>query len=190
MDGGSFSQLIYLLVLLGAVGGWVIVEYRDRLGLALRTGLAWALIFLGAMAGYGLWSDLRTDVQRQAVMVGDRLEVPRSADGHYYLTLNMRGKPVSFMVDTGATNVVLSRADARRIGIEVEDLVYLGEAQTANGTVRTSRVVIDDVALGPWRDQSLPAWVNEGDMDGSLLGMEYLGLFHIEIAGDRMVLRR
>ncbi len=190
MDGGNFGQLAYLLILLVAVGGWIVVEYRGRIGVALRTGLAWGLIFLGMVAGYGLWTDLRSDVTRQAVMVGDRLEVPRAPDGHYYLTLNIGDTPVEFMVDTGATNVVLSRADAKRIGIDPAVLVYLGEAQTANGAVRTARVKISDVALGPWRDETLPAWVNDGEMDGSLLGMDYLGMFRIELAGDRMVLRR
>ena len=190
MTGGSFGQLAYLMILLVAVGGWLVVEYRGRIGAALRTGLAWALIFLGVAAGYGLWTDMRSDLRRQAVMIGNQLEVPRAPDGHYYLTLTIEGKPVEFMVDTGATNVVLTRRDAERLGIDPAGLVYLGQAQTANGTVRTARVRIGDVSLGPWHDDSLPAWVNDGDMDGSLLGMDYLGLFHIELAGDRMVLRR
>jgi aspartyl protease family protein len=190
MDNNTLLRLVYLVLLLCAVGGWVLVEYRNRFGQALRTSLAWALIFVGLMAGYGLWTDLRSDVQRQAVMVGGAMEVPRSPDGHYYLTLDVAGKPISFMVDTGATNVVLSKSDAQSLGIDTEALVYLGEAQTANGIVRTSRVKLADVTLGPWSDPVLPAWVNDGAMDGSLLGMDYLGKFHIEFAGDRMLLRR
>jgi aspartyl protease family protein len=116
--------------------------------------------------------------------------VPRAPDGHYYLTLEVAGTPVEFMVDTGATNVVLSRRDAERVGVDLDGLMYLGQAQTANGTVRTARVRLDDVTLGPWRDDRIAAWVNEGEMDGSLLGMDYLGQFHVELAGDRMVLRR
>jgi aspartyl protease family protein len=190
MSGGSAAQIVYLVILLCAVGGWVLVEYRNRMGQALRTGMAWGLIFVGLMAGYGLWSDLRNDIQQQAVMIGDRMEVPRSADGHYYLTLDVAGKPVNFMIDTGATNVVLSQADARRVGIDPDTLVYLGQAQTANGAVQTARVRLADVTLGPWRDDSLPAWVTQGALDGSLLGMEYLGKFRIEIAGNKLVLRR
>jgi aspartyl protease family protein len=123
-------------------------------------------------------------------MVGDQMEIPRSSDGHYYLTVEVSGNPVRFMVDTGATNVVLSQADARNLGIDTSSLVYLGEAQTANGIVRTSRVKLTDVALGPWLDPVVPAWVSEGQMDGSLLGMDYLGQYHVEISGDRMLLRR
>ena len=190
MNSDTYAQLIYLVLLLAAVGGWVLVEYRGRLGAALRTGLAWGLIFIGVMAGYGLWTDMRSDVRRQAVMVGEAMEVPRAPDGHYYLTLTVSGTPVEFMVDTGATNVVLSRRDAERLGIDPASLVYLGQAQTANGIVRTARVKLNDVQLGTWQDETLAAWVNDGEMDGSLLGMDYLGKFHIELAADRLLLRR
>ncbi len=47
-----------------------------------------------------------------------------------------------------------------------------------------------DVRFGPFRDASLGASVNEGPMDGSLLGMSYLSQFQITISGDQMVLRR
>ncbi|PZQ99624.1 MAG: TIGR02281 family clan AA aspartic protease [Cereibacter sphaeroides] len=190
MDGGTFGQMAYLMILLVAVGGWVVVEYRGRMGSALRTAAAWGLIFIGVMAGYGLWTDMRSDIRREAVMVGDSMQVPRAQDGHYYLTLNVSGQPVDFMVDTGATNVVLSRADASRVGIDPSSLAYIGEAQTANGSVRTARVKIENVTLGPWNDPTLAAWVSDGAMDGSLLGMDYLGKFRIEIADDKMILRR
>ena len=61
MNGDDLGRLAYLGLLLTAVGGWVIVEYRQRLGQALRVAMAWGLIFVGLMAGYGLWNDLRRD---------------------------------------------------------------------------------------------------------------------------------
>lgn len=191
MDGDTIARMAYLGLLLAAVGGWVIVEYRQRLGLALRAAAAWGLIFVGAVAGYGLWSDIRTDIGPAQMTVADgRVELPRAPDGHYYATLMLNGTELRFMADTGATNMVLSQQDARRIGIDPATLVYLAEAQTANGTVRTARVTLDSVELGPFRDAPFQAWVTDGEMEGSLLGMDYLGLFRIEIAGDRMILTR
>ncbi len=191
MDGDTIARMAYLGLLLAAVGGWVIVEYRQRLGLALRSAAAWGLIFIGAMAGYGLWTDIRTDIGPAQMTVADgRVELPRAPDGHYYATLVLNGTEVRFMADTGATNMVLSQQDARRIGIDPDTLIYLAEAQTANGTVRTARVTLDSVELGPLRDATFQAWVTDGEMEGSLLGMDYLGLFRIEIAGDRMILTR
>ncbi len=191
MDGDTIARLGYLGLLLAALGGWLMVEFRGRVGHALRTAAAWGLIVIGLMAGYGLWQDIRTDIApRQAVMEGGEIHVPRAEDGHYYLNLTVDGTQVQFLVDTGASSVVLTLADARRLGIDPDSLLYLGEARTANGTVRTARVTLNDVTLGPYTDPSLNAWVNEGAMDISLLGMDYLGHFRIEIDRGEMILRR
>lgn len=191
MDADTAGRLLYLVLLLVAVGGYVVVEYRKRMGEALRTAAAWGLIFIGVMAGYGLWNDMRSEVApQQMVAEGGQIEVPRAADGHYYLTLTIDGTPVQFLADTGATNMVLSNRDARRLGIDPETLVYIGRAQTANGTVATARVELGSVELGPYRDDGFAAWVNQGEMEDSLLGMDYLSLYRVEIAGDRMILRR
>ncbi|MDP2082782.1 MAG: TIGR02281 family clan AA aspartic protease [Pseudotabrizicola sp.] len=191
MDGDMIARLAYLGLLLAAVGGYIIVEFRGRMGQALRTAAAWGLIVVGLMAGYGLWHDLRPGLlPRQAVVEGGEIRLPRAADGHYYLTLTIGGTPMPFMVDTGASQVVLSLADARRLGIDPSTLAFIGEARTANGIVRTARVTLTDVALGPHRDDRLGAVVNEGDLDTSLLGMSYLGRYSIEITSGEMILRR
>ena len=62
MDGDTFGRFLYLALLLAAVGGWVLVEFRQRMGQTLRAATAWGLIFLGVMAGYGLWKDIRRDI--------------------------------------------------------------------------------------------------------------------------------
>lgn len=190
MNGDDYGRLAYLGLLLAAVGGWVIVEYRQRLGQALRVGLAWGLIFIGLMAGYGLWNDLRRDIRSDQVVAADRVEIPRDPDGHYYLRLNVDGREMVFMADTGATGIVLSPDDAAAVGIDLAGLDYLGQAETANGVVRTARVSLDSVILGPFEDRDVRAFVNETAMQGSLLGMDYLGRFSIQISGDRMILTR
>jgi aspartyl protease family protein len=193
MDSFDTARLVYLVLLGIAVGGWFIAEHRHALGRTLRVGLAWAFIFLGVIAGYGLWGDIRDDVApRQTVFTGDaQVEVPRAFDGHYYLTLDLEGVPVSFVVDTGATDMVLSRTDAARIGLDPGALAYTGVAGTANGQVRTARVRLEDVSLGGITDRNVSASVNAGEMDTSLLGMSYLNRFsRIEIANGRLVLER
>ncbi|WP_136682674.1 retropepsin-like aspartic protease family protein [Falsirhodobacter xinxiangensis] len=191
MESFDIGRLGYLALLLVAVGGWIIVEYRGRLGVALRTGMAWGLIFLGVAAGYGLWQDMGLSIApRQAVLQSGEVSIPRSPDGHYYVTLEVEGTPITFLADTGATSVVLSQADAQRLGIDTGTLNYLGTAYTANGPVKTARVQLRDVTLGPLTDPVLEAFVNDGEMDGSLLGMSYLGQFRVEIGGDKMILKR
>ena len=192
MDGDQFGRLIYLVLLGAVVGGYFFVESRQRLGKLAQQGAVWGLIFVGMMAGYGLWSDIRSTAPRQQVIAEEgRIEVPRGPDGHYHLTLQINDTPVQFVVDTGATNLVLTQKDAARVGIDAGDLAFVGQAQTANGTVRTAPVRLDSVELGPFRDTRVRAWVNGGEMDGSLLGMDYLQRFSsVEFSGGRLVLRR
>jgi aspartyl protease family protein len=191
MDAETTARLAYLLILLAAVGGWLVVEFRQRFGQMLRTAVAWSLIIVGLMAGYGLWQDIRSDIRpSQAVLQSGEVRVPRAEDGHYYLTLTINGTPITFMADTGASNVVLSEQDARRLGIDPASLRYIAEARTANGSVRIARVSLPEVSFGKHSDQNVTAWVNEGALDMSLLGMDYLGLYHIQIGNNEMILQR
>jgi len=193
MAGYQTGSLIYLVLLGCVVGGYYFVAHRDSAGQMLRHAALWGLIFLGAIAGVGLWSDIRDQVApRQSVFVAEkRIEVPRSPDGHYYLVLQIDKINVPFVVDTGATDIVLSRKDARRVGINPDALVYTGIAGTANGTVRTARATVDRLALGPIVDRNVPVWVNQGEMDTSLLGMAYLQRFDkLEISGGKLILQR
>lgn len=191
MDGDTLARVGYLAIILVALGGWVMVEFRQRMGQALRMAMAWGLIFVGMMAGYGLWSDIRRDVMPiQEVAADGAVEVPRAGDGHYYLTLMINGTAVPFMVDTGASGMVLSGDDAARLGIEPESLAFRGEANTANGVVRTARVTLPLVELGPFRNENFGAYVTEGDLGQSLLGMDYLGQFRMEFDGGKLILRQ
>ena len=191
MDGDTLARVAYLGIILVALGGWVMVEFRQRMGQALRMALAWGLIFVGMMAGYGLWSDIRRDIMPiQQVSQDGSVEVPRAEDGHYYLTVTINGTGVPFMVDTGASGMVLAGKDAEKLGIDPATLSFLGEASTANGVVRTARVTLPLVELGPFRNEGFQAFVTEGELDQSLLGMDYLGQFRMEFDGEKLVLRQ
>lgn len=193
MDALDAGHLIYLVILGVALLGWVIAENRRALGRTIRSALAWAFIFVGVIAAYGLWSDIEDDLlPRQAVFQdGARIEVPQSFDGHYYLTAEVNGVPIPFIVDTGASDIVLTRDDAARIGADPSRLAFTGVAGTANGTVRIARLRVDEVSLGGIADRNVTVSVNGGDMDTSLLGMSYLQRFdRIEIANGRLVLER
>ncbi len=193
MDEFDTANLIYLALLGGAILLWFVVQNRESLGKVTQQALIWGLIFIGAIAAVGLWEDIRNNVTpRQAVLSGgDRIELPRSQDGHYYLTADVNGTPVTFVVDTGATNIVLSLDDAAAIGLDLDALEYYGRALTANGEVRTAPVTLDDVTVGSLRFEQIQALVNEGELDTSLLGMDYLQRFSsVEISGGTLVLRR
>lgn len=165
----------------------------QRIHRTLQHAAVWGLIFVGAVAAVGLWDDIRDDVMpRQAAFEDQgRVEVPRRFDGHYYLTLDVNGQPVEFVVDTGATQIVLTQEDATRIGLDPASLQYFGRANTANGEVRTAPVRLDEISIGSVRDTNVPAYVNDSEMFQSLLGMSYLQRWdRIEIADGKLVLER
>lgn len=189
----EIGRFIYLIILLVAVGSWVFVQNRQSLGKTLQMFAVWGFIFLGVIASYGLWEDIRQTVrpQQSVAMDAGRVEVPRSPDGHYYLTLEVNGAPVEFLVDTGASQVVLNERDAQSAGIDTGNLAYLGRASTANGEVRTASVWVDEISLGGITDTDLRVWVNQGELDQSLLGMGYLQRWSsIEIRNGALVLTR
>lgn len=192
MTDDTIPRLVYLSLLLVVIGGSYLVSQRGRLGQTLRHAAIWGLIFIGALAAVGLWQDIRRDViPRQSVLADGRIEVPAAPDGHFYLTAEVNGTPVRFVVDTGATQMVLTWDDAARVGLDPGNLVYLGQARTANGTVQTAPVRLDSVRIGPVADEGVRAVVNRGEMDVSLLGMGYLNRFSsVEIRRDQLILTR
>lgn len=186
------ARLIYLGLLLVAIGGFLVVEFRRDSGRTSRGVIAWALIFLAVIAGAGLWEDVSRDiVPRQQVVSPSRVEVPLGRDGHFHLVADLNGQPVRFVVDTGASSLALSARDAARAGIDLDRLVYAGQAQTANGMVRTATVRLDRVEIGEIRDENVPAVVIDGDPGVSLMGMDYLRRFaRVGFEGNTLVLER
>ncbi|WP_170409532.1 retropepsin-like aspartic protease family protein [Ruegeria arenilitoris] len=193
MDGDSIGRLVYLAVLGAAVVAWFVSQNRQSLNKTMQQAMAWVFIFVGTIAVVGLWEDIRSTVgpAPQMTVTGETIAVPRARDGHYYLPVVVNGEPLTFLVDTGASQIVLSDQDARRIGIDPDQLNYLGRASTANGEVRTAPVRLDSLELGPITDHNVSAWVNEGDLRQSLLGMDYLHRFsNIQFADGRLILSR
>jgi aspartyl protease family protein len=193
MNGDDIGNLAYLGLLGAVLVGWFITQNRQSLGKLAQQAVAWGLIFLGVIAAIGLWGDIRQTIQpRQSVVRADNsVDLPRAPDGHFYLTLMVNDVAIDFMVDTGASQVVLTQEDAEKVGLKVADLAFTGRATTANGQVRTAPVRLTQVSLGPISDRNVRAWVNEGELQQSLLGMSYLQRWSkIEITGQGLRLTR
>lgn len=190
--GDELGRMAYLVLLLVAVGGFLLFELRARPGKTLRLAAAWAMIFLGVIALAGLWGDIRQAVAPQARMLeGGRIEVPMSGDGHFHLTARVNGQPVRFVIDTGATTIALAEDDARRAGIDPDSLAFVGQARTANGMVQTATVMLDSLTIGEIAEYDVPAVVLRSDLDLSLMGMSYLSRFaRVSIEGNRLILER
>ncbi len=188
-DNVDPAMLIYLLILLIGVGSFIFGDFRNKLSENLQSAAIWVLIFFGAVVLYGFKDSIESQLFPRTTLqqMGDEIILTRARDNHFYATLTINDADITFVVDTGATNVVISRDDALRIGLNPDELSYMGRAQTANGTVRTADVRLDEVRFANRTDRNLRASVNGGELDTSLLGMAYLNRFTtIQISGNQM----
>ena len=113
----------------------------------------------------------------------------RGPGGHFWTEARIEGRPVRFLVDTGATGVVLTEADASRAGIYVNRNDYEIVGTQVAGTVRGKRVLLREVRVGHKRVTDVEAVVIEGATI-SLLGQSFLTRAGtVEMQGDRMTLR-
>jgi aspartyl protease family protein len=116
-----------------------------------------------------------------------RREIVRSADGHFYLDAQVNGARVNFLVDTGASMVALTAADAQRAGIALP--TGRATAMAAGGEVEIVPVTIDRIAVGPLEARGVEGAVAR-QLNVSLLGQSFLArVGTVEISGDRMILR-
>jgi clan AA aspartic protease (TIGR02281 family) len=93
--------------------------------------------------------------------------------GHVVLTASVNGAPVRFLVDTGASTVALSPADARAAGINPNALAFDKTTTTANGVVRVAPVLLHEIRIEQLAVENVPAVV-DASLSGSLLGMSFL----------------
>ena len=100
--------------------------------------------------------------------------IEAGAGGHFVIEAVVNGAPVTFLVDTGATNIVLTMADAERLGFRPETLRFTQRFASANGEVRGAPVVLRELRIGQFSLFDMPASVNEAPLRVSLLGMSFL----------------
>ncbi|WP_304170182.1 TIGR02281 family clan AA aspartic protease [Phenylobacterium aquaticum] len=170
-----------------------------RWGEKARHVALWAGVVVVLILGYSYRGELTGVVQRvRGELAGARptesgdheLVVTQARGGGFFVIGQVNGEAVRFMVDTGASDTVLSPADARRLGLDLDKLSYGRPSQTANGVGYGADFKADSLAVGPIRLTDMPLIVNQAAMDCSLLGMSFLGkLESFQVKGDKLYLR-
>ncbi|MEM9146886.1 MAG: TIGR02281 family clan AA aspartic protease [Pseudomonadota bacterium] len=192
LDPDAQMRVLYLGLLLFALGVGVVSAYRHHLGTGLQHAAIWVLIFAGAVIAYGFRDQLTAQlVPGHAVATGDEIRLTRASDGHFHARIDVNGASIPFLVDTGASEIVLSLDDAQSAGLDPESLAFTRSAMTANGRVEAASVLIAELSFAGVTERNVPAVVNRGALHVSLLGMRYLDRFaSVEIVGDTLTLRR
>jgi|SRR5690348_1037415 len=115
--------------------------------------------------------------------------IRRGGNGHYEVDAIVDGQHVDFLVDTGATSIVLTSEDAAKLGIFPAQSDYVGVAHTANGTVHFAPIELGRVEVGNIVVRNVTATVlPEGALTQSLLGMSFLARVRWQQDRDLLVL--
>lgn len=193
----SPGKILTLLILV-TIGSSIVMSLRFRAGEFLRYASIW-LGIIGILAvGYAFRHDLFAVVERVAgSAVVERgyesdgaMVFERGPDGHFRVRADVNGEIVEFLVDTGASNVVLARKDAERLGIAPPQNRFFERYYTANGVVMGAPVMIEEISIGSIKVDNVRASVTTGELHVSLLGMSFLNrLGEFSISGERLTLR-
>ena len=199
---GQFADIAYMSVWGVVLASSALFVFRGNFSGALKGIAVYALGFVALIGLYGYRGELREIGDRiMAELIpghvitvaggdGRQFLVMRANDDHFHVSAEVDGRPVEFLVDTGASVVALDRRAASAIGIDIAGLAYTGRVMTANGTARAAPVTLGTVRIGDIERANVQAVVMDRDDDGiSLLGMSFLGtLSSFDFRGERLVL--
>lgn len=117
--------------------------------------------------------------------------IARGMQGHFFTDGDVGGKPLNFLVDTGATTVALSRQQAQSVGVDIANLVYDRRMITASGEVRGASVTLPELRIGDIQLLDVRAVVMDTPTDIALLGQSFLDrIDKVSIEGDKMTLTK
>lgn len=205
-EPSDFAILIAGVALLIFIGSSLVGSYRGRPAQAVRDLLSWVLAAVVLVAAYSFREELLSLGHRVAgellppgsalrgepQVVGEKaVQIRKRPDGHFMVKMEASGIPLSMLVDTGASTVVLKPADAQRLGIDVERLRYSVPVQTANGTTYAASVRLRNLSVGTIVVEEVDALVaKQGALKDNLLGMSFLSrLRSYEFTRDYLTLR-
>ena len=114
----------------------------------------------------------------------------RSSDGHFHVEALVNGQPVRFLVDTGASDIMLSPQVARLVGFNPDVLNFSKTYHTANGLVRGAPILLQRFQVGALVLKNLPASVNGAPLRHSLLGMRFFNrLKGFQVQQERLTIQ-
>lgn len=162
---------------------WLLSQSRWHRSITLfKLAVPWLVVLFMLFSGYVFRTEASAIGQRlRAALLPQSgtetqpgsMQFVRSNDGHFHIHAQINGVNVRFLADTGASDVVLDRKTAARVGIPMENLQFIKIYKTANGNVRGAPVPLKNFSVGSLQMHNLKASVNEAPMDQPLLGMSF-----------------
>ena len=173
MLGGVYLLMAIMLVL-GSL-----MSRREPAAKMLIMALAWIAIF---GAGFVLFTfrdefgwvaqRLKAEAVGAPVEQGGETRIPMAIDGHFWVDAQVNGRPVKFLIDSGATTTTIDRQTAAATGVKVSDKRDQ-IVRTGNGIIRVSSARADEIQVGGIRRQNVGLQVADHE-NLNVLGMNFL----------------
>ncbi len=165
------TRILLVLIMLGATAG-AVVAYGDPAQLARA----------GSRVSYLL--------HKRSQPLEREVQIARGPSGEFALQARINGVSAPMVIDTGATQVVLTYETAKAAGLPLELLNYDVDLETAGGHTKAARLTLDRLSIGRLVERSVPALVvPHGLMKTNLLGMSFLDRMESwEVHADRLML--
>ena len=196
-DTDQALSLVYLILLIVLVGSGLAVR-RAPIGQTLKMALAWVLIFGVGFAVFALRDDFRALGSRMLAELngeadqqvkGGALRIRRARDSHFWVDGQVNGRPVRFLIDSGATVTTLTRDTAERAGVDSSGGFGV-MVNTANGPMMVERGRAERLSIGPIQREDLAVHVADVPGDIDVIGMNFLStLSGWSVEGPTLVLR-
>jgi aspartyl protease family protein len=199
LSGQDWAYAAYCFGFIALLSSGLIFRRRLKLREAIRNIAIWVVVvavlalvvtFRDELVGVG--QRVRAEfIPAYAVSTSPHsVALTQSEDGNFYVIGAVNGAPVRFLIDTGASDIVLSPADAARAGVDLAALHFGRAYETANGTGRGAEVTLEHLTVGPIEFSHVPVAINGAPMESSLLGQPFFKrLESFEIRGHRLWLR-
>jgi aspartyl protease family protein len=183
-------KLIFLSLILIVLLSSYLIAMRNNFTKLFKSAAVWVIIFSCFIAGYGVWQDLSKEQPVFYTNNESDIVINIRQDGHFHTTVLVNNVEIEFLIDTGATHIVLSKEDAKKLDYDLSKLISWGKSNTANGIVETAPVRLQSIKLGQFLDTNVLAYINQGVMKQSLLGMSFLTNFSsVEFRKETLTLR-
>jgi aspartyl protease family protein len=175
-----------------------LVARKLSLGEAAKMIFAWIAIFAVLFVIFSfrpeikqIWDRVKSDFAGSANqnVAGSAVRLTRGDDGHFSVLAFVNGKPVTFMVDSGASVTSISSEVASEIGLEVDRSSYPVILSTANGSAKAWRANIKSIRVENITLNDHAIMVSDTLGNINLLGMNFLNeLSSWRVERDTMVL--
>jgi aspartyl protease family protein len=198
-DGGTIAEIIISLSFVALLISGLVVRRRGAGGAMFKYATAWIAIAAVLLIAYGMKDEaarlgrklLSELMPSMGLEAGNEISFRARTDGHFAVEARVDGQTILFLVDSGASDVILAPADAQRLGYDLKTLSFDKPYRTANGLVHGAPVRLQRVEIGSIVVDDVRASVNGAPMGASLLGMSYLSrLASWRVEGDRLTLVR